>query len=369
VSASPRQDIVLVISDLGMGGAQRVVSILATLWQQQGYRVQVTTFFGPELDHFSLPDGVSRHIVADTGATNGFLQGIINNIRRIYRLRAALKQANAPVVISFIGVTNILTVLASVGAPWRTIISERNDPERQSFGRIWDWLRRLTYRHADLITANSPGAVTTLQNFVPESKLLLVRNPIDLEKFQPPTKNKQPVICAAGRLVPQKSFDTLLAAFAKCTGSMKGWRLVIAGEGLLAATLHQQSADLGLTSRVTWLGRVDDCAPLFAEAAIFALPSRFEGTPNALLEAMASGCAVVVSDASSGPLDYVTHDNNGLVVPSDNLEALATALEHLALNIDLQRRLGAAARDTVKQNAQDTVVDEWSRLAGLAPRS
>jgi len=92
------------------------------------------------------------------------------------------------------------------------------------------------------------------------------------------------------------------------------------------------------------------------------LPSRFEGMPNALLEAMAAGLAVVVTDASPGPLEVVEDGVNGLVVPSDDAQALAVALERLAANSALREQYGAMARQTLRQLDWPVVGPIWDAL-------
>ena len=113
-----------------------------------------------------------------------------------------------------------------------------------------------------------------------------------------------------------------------------------------------------------WAGQVQDPAPWYRTARIFALPSRYEGTPNALLEAMAAGLAVVVSDASAGALEFVTDGETGLVVPAEDDRALAAALRRLIGDGDLRRRLGDAARRRIAREAVAGPTEAWDRLLG-----
>ena len=92
------------------------------------------------------------------------------------------------------------------------------------------------------------------------------------------------------------------------------------------------------------------------------LPSRFEGMPNALLEAMAAGLAVVVTDASPGPLEVVKDGVNGLVVPSEDPKALAKAMERLATDPVLRAQLGSNARETLHQMDWPVVGPIWEAL-------
>ena len=100
-------------------------------------------------------------------------------------------------------------------------------------------------------------------------------------------------------------------------------------------------------------------------ASIFALPSRFEGMPNALLEAMAAGLPSVVSDASPGPLEMVRDGQQGLVVPSDDVIAFAAALQRLMLDGDLRHRYGVSARETLRALDWDVVESHWRSVLAL----
>ena len=116
--------------------------------------------------------------------------------------------------------------------------------------------------------------------------------------------------------------------------------------------------------RIRFLGHCHDVRSELAAAAVFVLPSRKEGVPNALLEAMAAGLAVIVNDASPGPLEFVTHDQNGFVVSHDDAAALARAMLRLQNDPQLRTRLGLAAQERLK--TQDWLVLEPIWKAALA---
>ena len=120
------------------------------------------------------------------------------------------------------------------------------------------------------------------------------------------------------RLVHQNGLDVLIDAFSMARGEAEDWTLTLVGEGPERLALEAQVARLGLQQRVDFLGHCRDVSTWLATASVFVLPSRFEGMPNALLEAMAQGLAVVVTDASPGPLEEIEQGVNGFVVPSED---------------------------------------------------
>lgn len=367
-------DVALVVSDLRRGGTQRVVVTLANAWAAAGLRVGLITQALPDSDAFELDKAVHRISLGGTRESRSVSEGLIANAKRILALRRALKQLRARCIVSFIIHPNVLTILASLGLPGRVVISERNDPTRQRFPKVWEILRRVFYQRADLVTANTVGALEWLRAYVPEAKLVLVPNPLPcLDRSSEPlasSATEGPTIVAVGRLHPQKGYDILLEAFARfrrTAANGADWRLVILGDGELRDRLLEQSQALCLERAVDWKGLVADPYPCYRSADIFVLASRYEGSPNALLEAMSFGLAAVVTDASPGPLELVEDGVSGLVVPSEDPSALAHALARLAENTELRERLGAAARRRVAANALDEVLPLWNRMLHLPP--
>ncbi len=362
-------DVAFVIGDLGPGGTQRVLSAVSEALAERGVRICIVTLAPPEDDFFPLPEGISRLVIGGNRESSTLIDAVAANLRRLLALRRALKQAGAPTVMSLIGVTNILTVLAAFGLGLRIVISERNDPARQSLGRAWDGLRRLLYRRADLVTANSQAALASLGSYVPRQKLAYLPNPLPRppDSHSPDQGGTASVILNVGRLAPQKAQDVLIAAFARLAPQHPDWQLEVLGEGEAEAALKHQAAALGIAERVHFPGLSNDPFSHYRSAAIFALPSRFEGTPNALLEAMSCGLAVIVSDAPGGMQDLVEDDVNGLVVPVDDEAALADRLRLLIGDPERRQRLGQAARARLSESDPDQALVVWERILGLAP--
>lgn len=358
-------DIAFIISHLGSGGAQRVLSTLANSWVLKGRRVCVITYNDKDGDFFTLDPAVQRIVIGGVGTSHTLVRGLIRNIHRIIALRRALRETDAKVIVGFVAGTNVLVVLASLGLGSRVIISERNDPARQSFGWLWDRLRQVLYRYADVVTANSQGSLETMRAYVPEQKLALVPNPLDHRTTTASREKTSPTVLTVGRLTHQKAHDVLLEAFAHVSSQAPDWRLAIVGDGKLRGTLHARAERLGISARVDWHGRVSDPFDYYRTTDIFVLVSRYEGIPNALLEAMSCGLPVIVSDASPGPLEFVEHEITGLVVPVDNIPDLVIALERLIDDLPLRRRLGCAARERVAECNLPNVLQVWERVLEL----
>ncbi len=358
-------DIALVISDLGGGGAQRVLTMLANAWANKGKRVCVITLADESSDFFSLDSSVQRIVSGGIHQSSGLFEALSMNFRRIWSLRRSIQSSGAPIVVSFVGTTNLLTIMASVGLGLSIIISERNDPSRQSLGRIWDFLRRRLYKYADRVTANSHGVLEALSGFTPRSKLYYVPNPL-VTPDETHQRGKPPLsILAVGRLHEQKAYDILLPAFARIASQAPDWRLDILGDGPLRGQLHQQAGDLNVADRISWHGRVSQPFPFYSSAAIFVLASRYEGTPNAMLEAMSCGLPVIVTNASPGPLEFVEDGVSGLVVQAEDEQALADAMLRLINDADLRRSLSDMARLRVIELELPNALKTWEQAIGF----
>ena len=158
----------------------------------------------------------------------------------------------------------------------------------------------------------------------------------------------------------------LIHAYASLPNSLrKDWPLTIAGDGPERPALERLVDQLLPSGQVRFLGFHNQPISLHYSSAVFVLPSRFEGMPNALLEAMGSGMAVVVSDASPGPLEVVVDGKTGLVFRSEDIEALSVALQKLALNKLLRVQLGTAACSLMKKQSWDALNYVWCRILSI----
>lgn len=394
-------DLILVCNSLDAGGIERVVSTLANEWSRRGRRVCVITLH--DRRRFYELDPAVHHVVVDRAGLNraadllrwvaarldgggppkwwllGGLAAALYRVscKRLYTnyhalvyafesvlLRRALGRVESPLVVALGAPVNIVALRACAGLGRRLVISERSDPKRLT--RYKQMARRL-YNRADLVTANTRGALRDLGEYVDEGKLAFVPNPLAFSDGGNghAARARVPFILNVGRLVADKAHDVLLEAFAQLGDEFRAWRLALVGGGRLEADLRVRASGLGLEGRVEWHGVVRDPYVFYRAAAIFALPSRVEGTPNALLEAMSCGLPVVVSDGAPGPLELVEDGVTGLVVPVNDAAALAQALRRLARDRELRRRLGEAARERVSEYDLPRALAAWETALGL----
>lgn len=361
-----RFHIALVISSLGGGGAERVLSELANDWASAGRTVTLITLGPTGHDRYPLHHTVRRIGLGLTAASADARDALRHNWERICHLRATLKAAAPDLILSFMDTTNVLTLLASTGLGIPVVVSERIDPRCQPIGTAWDGLRRLLYRRAAALVVQSGSVRDWARRLMPDSAIRVIPNPVRVSKARsgcnPSAATHPPQIVAMGRLTYQKGFDVLLRAFAECVATYPEWRLTVLGEGEERASLERLTATLRLTSRVDFPGHVTDPHRYLAEAGLFVLPSRYEGFPNALLEAMALGLPVVAADCPSGPREIVRPGVDGLLVPPDDVPALHRALTSLMADTAARQRLGGRAREVSGRFSADSIAALWDQL-------
>ncbi|MBX6769673.1 MAG: glycosyltransferase, partial [Actinomadura rubrobrunea] len=172
-----------------------------------------------------------------------------------------------------------------------------------------------------------------------------------------------PIVASVGRLATEKGVDLLLEAWARVASRQPGWLLRVYGSGPQEDELRRQAASLPeIATSVEFRGVVADVETALADSSIFVLPSRAEGFPMSVLEAMAYGLPTVAFDCAPGVRALVADGRDGLLVPPGDTAALAAALERLIEDDALRRAMGARARASVARYRPDVVLDRWERL-------
>ena len=169
-------------------------------------------------------------------------------------------------------------------------------------------------------------------------------------------------IGCVSRLSREKGVDVLMEAFRRVASAHSGARLVLVGDGLERAALEAMSRQFGLDARVQFLGMRDDVPEILRDVDVFVLPSRTEGLPMALLEAMAAGLPIVAT-AVGGVPEAIRDEEAGLLVPPENPDAMARAILRLASDEALRKRLAGGARKTFLARYElSRMIDAYERL-------
>lgn len=360
---------VLVISSLGAGGAERVMTDLANWWVVQGHHVTVITL-SEDKDFYQLSGDVERVRLGGVRRSANILIAMWMFILRLYRLRVAIRRANPDSILSFIDKINVLSLIASIGLDSRVIVSERTNPEHYKIHKLWALLRDLIYRRSSILVVQTESLRDWAQHRIAPSKVRVIPNSIDAARLRAtsdlnPDEGTVPWsgrIISMGRMSYEKGHDLLLEACAKVLPHYSGWGLEIIGDGPLRSQLALQAHDLGIEQKVRFHGTLSQPFGLIKAADIFVLPSRVEGFPNVLLEAMSLGCAVVSFDCPSGPSELISHKENGLLVSPGNADALAQAIISLINDPVMRSRIGQSAVKIMEQYSEPEVMAMWDEV-------
>lgn len=278
--------------------------------------------------------------------------------RSVMQVRQLFADVKPDVSLSFLTRANLSNVLNARGP---CIISERANTathfRRDAKGAMSKALIRAIYPRATKIIAVSEGVASGLRDKfgVPADKLVAIANPVDVAAIQAKAGEAsaftmdEPYILAAGRMVPSKSFDMLIRAYAASGVAAK---LLIAGEGELRADLEATVRECGVADRVVMPGFIANPYPLMRNAQMFVLSSNSEGFPNALVESMALGLPVIATNAPSGPSEILaeaprdsvkdlTFAPHGVLTPVGSVERMAEALRAMQ---DPERRKAYGAK-------------------------
>jgi GalNAc-alpha-(1->4)-GalNAc-alpha-(1->3)-diNAcBac-PP-undecaprenol alpha-1,4-N-acetyl-D-galactosaminyltransferase len=237
------------------------------------------------------------------------------------------------------------------------VISERTHPVlNDTISRPWKLLRRLSYWRAQQVIAQTRDAAGWIERRCHTTVSVI---PNFLRALPEPVAARESLIIAVGRLSKEKGFDILIEAFARVRARFPDWRLCILGAGPEQGSLADQVRKLDLQTRVELVGQVSDVEAWMARAALMVHPSRREGFPNAVLEAMGMGVAVICADCRSGPSELIVDGVNGRLVPVDDLESLTLAMSQLMADSKARERLGKEASRVRQQFAQGVLMNRW----------
>ncbi len=343
--------IVYLIDKMGAGGAQtHLRGLVAGLDAAR---------FAPEVVCL-IRGGVS----ADRLASQGFPPRILG-LKRLYgptgiaalaSLAYRLRRQQPDVVHTYMSAANVFGSLAARAAGVCGLITTRRDT---GFADGWLMRRALAFtsRWARRVVAVSDDAarVAAARDGLAEERLRVIPNGIDLERFTPRGRRVEirrllgvpetaPLLVSVTHLTRVKGIDLLVDATRRIRVRSPEARAVVAGRGAEQARIEQSVRSAGLEDSFRLLGSYEDVPGLLEAADLFVLPSRSEGQPNAVMEAMAMGLPVVATRVGGVP-EVARDGDEALLVPPEDAEALAAACLSLLAEPARARRLGAAGRE------------------------
>lgn len=347
------------------GGAERVVSLLANHLSEKGYSVRIITFTGS--DNYELNKNIKRiklhkHPLFHSVTLNGFF-----SLLNFYR-----KAENRPDFISsHINMLAYMTIPVAKIYGIKIIISEHINHSLNNTP-IKRFLRNYIYPYANAITILTKYDIPYFKER--HKNVWLLPNPstfnpvtdLELQENNNNTeKSPKKVILAIGDLnrYHHKGFDNLIDIANNVLKEKDDWVLKIVGggdEGL--AMLKEKIKLYGLENNIIFTGFRTDVKHLIRSSEIFILPSRFEGLPMTLLEAMSQGACCISYDCVSGPSDIITHQIDGLLISDQNKDAMTAELIKLMSDSELRKKLSYNAPSALDKFSIENIGNRWISL-------
>lgn len=356
--------IVLVITGLGMGGAERQVCDLADKFFSRGYQVKIAYLLKPVV---VKPKNENIELIWLGGGKTP-----VSMFNALIKLIKLLRKEKPNVVHSHMFHANILSRISRVFVSFPRLISTAHSSNEGGKPRM------LAYRFTDfLATVFSNVSDDAVEKYekrkaAPVGKMITTVNGIDTDYFHftQEARNKirkkydlenKRVFIAIGRFHEAKDYPNLLKSFFKLTEKHTDIHLLIVGDGELRSSLEKIISSKNMTNSVTLLGIRNDIPELLSAADIYVMSSAWEGLPLVIAEAMAVERVLVSTDC--GGTREMIGDSGFLVAPQNSAE-LAKGMENaLLLSSEEEKALGIAARNRIKSKySLDSVVDNWLKI-------
>jgi len=356
--------IAFVITELDVGGAERALVQLVTGLPRDAWESRVISIG---------PWGPLVATLQDAGIPVRCLDAVYlwDTPRVLWQLRREFRDYQPQILQTFLFHANILGRIAGRWARVPHVVAGLRVAERRS--RFYGWVDRWTNRWVDrnVCVSRAVADFCEHESGLNPRKTVVIPNGVDVAPIQQASPiqvtdwgipAKAPLILTVARLEHQKGIDLLLAAAPEILAAIPEAHLVILGEGLHRTALERQAAATQFAARIHFLGHRGDVPRWLQRAQVMVLPSRWEGMPNVVLEAMAAGLAVVATDVE-GVREVIVDNVNGCIVPAESPQALAEVTMQLLRQPEISKKLGMAAQDVVgKKFTVDAMIQQYAQL-------
>lgn len=355
-----KSKICFVVPSLSDGGAERVVSVLASELARQGNPVEVIIYFRCE-NEYPISDKVKLVCLSD-GDEKAYHK--IGFKEKIKKLRGIISESEPEYIIPFLSHVALHTALACRGMKVKMIQTIRNAPERSPSSKYQRVIRDYLVGRSYKTLAQTEDQKNYFSKKA-QKKIFVLPNPIFGSFFEQTRTRRGEIknIVSVGRLVEQKNFPLIIDAVISLHSKYPDIKLDIYGAGGLQDTLNNYIRDNGGSEFCKLRGRSNDLLNVYAESDVFVLSSDFEGMPNSLMEAMASALPCISTDCETGPGDLIESGKNGILVPVNSREKMTEALERMINNPESAYYMGLKARETTaRKYSAETIAKAFVEL-------
>ncbi len=328
--------IVIIGPNVGMGGVERASSNIANGLKNAGHEVTYLALI-PEKPFFDLNTNYVEPI--------GFNENKMSLIKTLSYIRKNIKNIQPDKIIAFTKFYASIANVAIFFTKYNIIVTERSSP-------LYQWPKKIElFCKISFLLKKAGGVISQTaiaskyhKKIYGKTKYAIIPNAVRQIELYPEIKREN-IILAVGRFHDDcKGFDLLVKAFNLLEN--KSWRLVFAGGSKEDGQYLLDIATPTVQLNIDFLGSIKNIDKIYAKAGIFVMPSRSEGFPNALAEALSAGCCCVSFDFTAGPRDLIKNSENGYIVEAENVKALANKLDFLIQNEQKRNELGQRALST-----------------------
>lgn len=334
--------VIFLVSHLQSGGAERTVSYLSSYLAE--YETDVMILSLTDNIFYEINPRVKVEKLHINRESNNLFGRFFAAIERMIKVNISLLKYKPDVVFCMLPDTAKYLLGLHRRRKFKLITSERINPEIYK-GSSALKLKEKIYSESDGIVFQTQRAMDFYPKEI-QKKSIVIHNAIGNEYvYQVPEINeRKKKVTAIGRLSDQKDYPTLLEAFREVLKQHPEYTLEIFGNGPDKDKLKQLSEELGIGSSVYFMGAHKDAIVQAADSACYVMSSKYEGMPNALMEAMAVGLPCVSTDCPNGPAELITSGVNGVLVPVGDAQALSEAILRMIEDRDFAEKCGANAR-------------------------
>mgnify|MGYP001282232709 CR=1 FL=1 len=354
--------IIFIIDSLKSGGAERVMCVLANEFTAIGYYISIISKV-KEGPFYKLDDKVRLIYPAKKIRYKNGIVKLYSRLRVYREIFKTLKNEMPDLIISFSTTTNGTSIIICKLLRLPIIACEHNNYKTNIKSLLIWFIKRCIYPFANILTVLTERDRNEYYGKYMRN-VVVMPNPLPIEPAEKVSfTNRDRVILAVGNVSrwEQKGFDNLLKMFYLIVKKYPDWKLEIAGGGDPTYLLTMVEK-LCLKNHVILLGEIRDIQILMQKSSIFVLPSRWEGLPMVLIEAMSQGMACVAFNCFTGPGDIIGNWEDGVLVKDQNNEDFVKKLSVIIDDKELRVKLGKNAIETSKRYGLDKIVPRWKDL-------
>lgn len=348
--------LLIVSGPLDYGGAGKIIKFVVNYLVKRGWKI---TIFSLRQNEKSRDLDSNIVFYGKDGAIDKKLKFLPWRIDEILQIRQIVKKEHPDVVCAFVSDHVFMSRIATIGLKgFKFVGAERGDP--YTLPSKWVKPVKWAYKKCDncIFQLKKQGEFFGSELM---KKSSIIPNPyIPLCKIPVYDGERRKTIISAGRFEYQKGFDVLIRAFAKVHDKHKDYKLILLGSGLLLKDYVELSKELGVEQFIEYPGYVKNVAEAVSREGIFVLPSRFEGIPNALIEALSTGIPTVSANCTPGGPEFLTNNGErGILVDVDDIDATADAINYLIEHPRIAKDYGMKGTLVIQELEPSQIASQW----------